>query len=468
MTWRFLLSGIACLTVFFAPVRAQSSFPLLGADISFLEEIEAGGGAYFDEGMVADPLDILVAHHITRARLRIWHTPAGGINGLEETLAAARRIHAAGMRLLLDFHYSDSWADPGKQTIPMAWAGLTYEATRDSIYAYTFRVVDALVRQNTPPEIVQTGNEIICGMAWDVGRVCDAFNTPAQWQRLAGLLEAAREGVLAASPSDNPPQIMIHIDRGGDNAGSRWFYDNLRSQNVLFDVIGVSFYPWWHGSLDDLSRNLADLAARYQKDIIVVEAGYPWTLAWNDGTNNLVGQAGQLVPGYPATPAGQRAFFQELIARVAAVPGGRGRGVYVWEPLAISAPGFGSVMENLAFFDFSGNTLPVLEAFRDAMPTGVERDPDARSGATVFPQPSQGDVTLIRPYTGVEPAYARVIDMLGREVVRLGSGDVDGSGAVRWTWDGRDHSGRKLPAGVYLGVTETMAGAADYTLIVRH
>lgn len=466
MVFRFLWV-LLCLVALVGPSRAQTPSPLFGADVSFLEEIEAGGGVFFDDGLAADPLETLVSNGITWARLRIWHTPANGVNGLDETLAAARRIRAAGMRLLLDFHYSDSWADPGKQTIPSAWAGLAYEPLRDSVYAYTFRVVDALVRQNTPPEIVQTGNEIICGMVWDLGRVCDAFNTPTQWQRLAGLLGAAREAVLAASPPEEAPRIMIHIDRGGDNAGSRWFYDNLRTQQVAFDIIGVSYYPWWHGVLDDLSRNLADLTARYQKEVIVVETGYPWTLAWNDGTNNLVGVAGQVLPGYPATPAGQKAYFQELIERVAAVPDDRGQGIFLWEPLAISAPRFGSVMENLAFFDFSGNALPALEAFKEATSTGIQRIPHEQTVLEVYPQPSWSEVTLIRSVDGSQRVDARVFDVLGREVVRLGLGARDGAGNIRWVWDGRDSTGRTMPAGVYLGVTDSGDGAVAYTPIVR-
>ncbi len=463
--WLFLVCTIT------APATGQSLPFRVGADVSFLEEVEAGGGVFSHDGAPANPLDILADNGFDAIRLRVWHTPPDGHNTLEETLATAARARAAGLDLLLDLHYSDTWADPGKQFLPAAWSGLTFDALRDSIRAYTFTVVDALARQHTLPDIVQLGNEIICGMVWDAGRVCDAFNTSAQWERLASLLSAAQEGALEAVPAGDSLRIMIHIDRGGDNAGSRWFFDHLLAEDVAFDLIGLSYYPWWHGSLDDLSRNLADLAVRYRKEIIIVETGYPWTLAWNDNTNNLVGEPSQLLPGYPATVAGQEAFFRELLRRVKATPDNRGAGVFLWEPLAISAPGFGSVMENLALFDFSGVSLASLDAFAPESSTGrLSNHPLPESVVDVYPTPFQTDVAIVYrgPRRGPganEPLVAQIVDSLGRNVIDLGAGDLSGNGST-WRWDGRDGSGRRAPDGLYFCVIEAPAGRV-YARLVR-
>ena len=461
---------VLLLVLLASPASGQAPPFLVGADISFLEEVEAGGGAFLVDGVPEDPLGILASNGFGAIRLRVWHTPPDGLNTLEETLTTAARARAAGLDLLLDLHYSDTWADPGKQFVPAAWVGLSFEALRDSIQAYTFSVVDALARQNTLPDIVQLGNEIICGMVWDAGRVCDAFNTGVQWDRLASLLSAARDGAMEAVPAGDTLRIMIHIDRGGDNAGSRWFFDHLMAEDIAFDLIGLSYYPWWHGSLDALSRNLTDLSGRYGKDIIVVETGYPWTLAWNDNVNNLVGEPGQLLPGYPATVAGQDAFFRELLRRVKATPANRGRGVFLWEPLAISAPGFGSVMENLALFNFSGEMLSSMRAFAPESTTGVHPLlPSAAGTLDVYPTPFQSSVSIKYeekdPSVARQPMQARILDSLGRSVVALGSGRSSGEGTI-WQWEGNDSAGRRMPAGLYFCAIETPAGRV-FARIVR-
>ena len=342
-----------------------------GADISSLPKIEDHGGVYTDGGEPGDLFAILADHGMNAIRLRLWHTPAEGYCDLDDTLAMAQRAHAAGMDLLLDFHYSDTWADPGHQTKPAAWAAFPFVALVDSVRIRTRDVLLALRAQGTPPTIVQLGNEITPGLLWDDGRVGGAFNTPEQWAQLAQLLSAAREGVTEAFAPHPGPQIMIHSDRGGDNGGCRWFFGNLINQGVDFDLIGLSYYPWWHGSLEDLEANLDDLAVRYGKDLVVVETAYPWTLGWFDDTHNMVGLPEHLLPGYPDTPAGQRAFLETVFAMVADVPDGRGRGVFYWAPEWITTPTFGSAWENVALFDETGEVLPGLEAFLPATSVGA-------------------------------------------------------------------------------------------------
>jgi arabinogalactan endo-1,4-beta-galactosidase len=332
----------------------QEPVLIKGADVSFLDQIEDSGGVYAEDGVARDALEILKDHGFNYIRLRIWHTPPDRYCNLERTLAMAARINDLGLGFLLDFHYSDSWADPGKQTKPVAWADLSFDDLKDSVYLYSRGVIAALDSQNTLPDMVQLGNEIICGMLWDDGRVCHPFDTPDQWAKFAALVSEGIRGVNDGAGARGSIRIMIHIDRGGDSGGSRWFFDNLLTHGVDFDVIGLSYYPWWHGTMDNLSANLEILAERYDKDIIVAETAYPWTLDWFDNTHNIVGLPEHLHPGYPASVDGQRQFLIDLMEVIRSTPGNRGRGLFYWSPEYISAPALGSPWENMTLFDFSG------------------------------------------------------------------------------------------------------------------
>ena len=348
---------------------------LKGADVSFLEQIEDSGGIYTEDGHVRDVLEILSDHGFNCIRLRIWHGPADGYCGLESTLGMAARVKQNDLGLLIDFHYSDTWAEPGSQSKPSAWSGISGQALRDSVRVYTGSVITALRDQGTAPDIVQIGNEVTCGMLWDDGRVCGAHDTPEQWDAFAALVDAAILGVRDAEGPGDSIRVMVHIDRGGDNAGSRWFFDNLMARNVDFDLIGLSFYPWWHGVMGELEANLADLARRYEKGIVVAETAYPWTLGWYDDTHNIVGLREHLHPGYAATVEGQRAFLEDLMTVVGRVPESRGAGVFYWAPEWISTPSLSSAWENVTLFDFSGEALTSIEAF-DSTYAGTEVRPE--------------------------------------------------------------------------------------------
>jgi arabinogalactan endo-1,4-beta-galactosidase len=347
------------------PLRALGADAdfLKGADISMLPQIENSGGRYVENGVHRDLLSILKGHGFNYVRLRIWHSPADGYCGLKRTLAMADRIRSHDLKFLLDFHYSDTWADPGKQTKPAAWTGVPFDAMRDSVYQYSFDVITALKNQNTLPDMVQIGNEFVCGMLWEDGRICGPYDTPEQWRRFTELLDGGIRGVRESLSPGDSLRIMIHIDRGGDNGGSEWFLDNLLRYGVEFDCLGLSFYPWWHGTLDDLRANLDSLAVKYDKDIVIAEAAYPWTLGWCDGTHNIVGLPEQLHAGYPATVEGQTLYLIDLIDLIARTPGGRGIGLFYCAPGYISTPGLGSPWENLTLFDFRGEVLGSVIAF---------------------------------------------------------------------------------------------------------
>jgi arabinogalactan endo-1,4-beta-galactosidase len=345
---------IAVLSCLAAPARAGQ--PLLGADVSSLPCVEAGGGAFGGD----DALAVLHDNGVGLARIRLWHTPADGRSGLAEAVALAGRARQLGMPVLLDLHYSDTWADPGRQSPPAAWAACPPGALADSVRAYTRDVLRAFAAAGAPPAWVQLGNEISAGLLWPAGRVGGAEDVPERWDQLARLLQAAQAGIDEAGPARARPRVMLHTDRGGDPAAAVRLLRELSNRGVPFDLVGVSYYPWWHGSLDDLRATLGALAAAFGRPVVVVETAYPWTLGWADDEHNPVGREDQLLPAYPATPAGQQAFLREVLAIVAGVPGGLGAAVCWWEPAWLAAPGCPSAWENLTLFDGDGRPLPAL------------------------------------------------------------------------------------------------------------
>jgi arabinogalactan endo-1,4-beta-galactosidase len=344
-----------------------NALEIRGVDISSLPQVEDHGSAFYnDAGQQQDILQILADHGVNYVRLKLWHTPANGYNDLERVKAMATRIKSAGMGFLLNVHYSDTWADPAKQYKPAAWQDLDYDQLEAEVRNYTQEAVAELRDQGTEPDIVQIGNEIPNGMLWDDGKL---DGSSGQFTRLAGLLKAGIDGVKDTGCS---ARIMLHLDRGGDNRLYRWWFDNAIAEGVEFDVIGLSFYGYWHGELADLSNNLNDLAYRYQKELIVVETAYPYTLADQDGFVNVIGQEDQLVAGYPATVEGQANWLRDLMQVMANAPERLGKGVLYWEPAWLGLPGCGwdpqdpttgNNWENQALFDFGGHVLSSMDVF---------------------------------------------------------------------------------------------------------
>ena len=271
----------------------------IGADISFLPQLEERGIKFSDNGVEGDAIQILKNHGFNYIRLRIFNDPARdsgyapgkGYCDLKYTKAMAKRVKDAGMKLLLDFHYSDYWADPGKQFKPAAWRGLNFTELKQDLYDYTKKVMQELKDQGTTPDMVQIGNEINHGIVWPEGSVSNLDS-------LAQLLNAGTAAVKAIDPS---VIMMLHVALGGQNDESVFFIDNMLKRGVSFDVIGESYYPKWHGTLDDLRDNLNDLERRYNKDVIVVEYS-----AKKEDVNKI-------------------AFD---------VQDGKGKGTFIWEPLS--------------------------------------------------------------------------------------------------------------------------------------
>jgi arabinogalactan endo-1,4-beta-galactosidase len=336
-----------------------------GGDVSTLAKNEAFGGVYRDSaGNLRDPLQLLRDNGMNYARLKVWVNPPDGFNNRARVLEMAQRIKGLGLGLIVDFHYSDSWADPGQQTKPAAWQNLSFNQLRDAVYNHTFDVLSGLAAQGTPADIVQVGNEIRNGMLWPDG-------STDNWNNLAQLLIA---GADAVNDVNSSTQVMLHLDQGGDNGAFRSWFDNATNRGVPFDIIGASYYCYWHGSLADLRNNLNDVAARYGRPVMVMETAYGFTMENDDSTGNIFNQTHVDRCGYPATPAGQVQQLRDVFQVVSQVPNGRGLGVFYWEPTWTAVPGSGwdptdpnsgNAWENQALFDYQDRPLPAISVFSE-------------------------------------------------------------------------------------------------------
>jgi arabinogalactan endo-1,4-beta-galactosidase len=347
------------------PAGAASTLAIHGADLSTLQRAEDLGARYSDtSGTQGDPLLILKAAGLNYVRLRVWVNPASGYNNQARVVAFARQVKAAGLKLLVDFHYSDTWADPGKQFTPSAWSGHSLSQLETDVYQHTFNVCNALKAAGATPDMVQVGNEINPGMLWPVGRLTGGT---AGWSNLAGLLTAGYNAVKAVSAAT---QVMLHIANGGQHDQAIWWFDQARAFGVKWDVSGVSYYSYWSGTFSGLQSTLNDMASRYGKPVVVAETAYPFTLGNADSTGNSISSSSQLTSGYPATEAGQRANFLAVINALKAVPGGRGLGYFYWEASWYAVPGngwdpaningSGDGWDNQALFNWSGRALSAI------------------------------------------------------------------------------------------------------------
>lgn len=346
----WIMAGLALGLLITPPAGAL----IRGADISALPQLEAAGARFADDQGAADLLAILQRNGISAVRLRVWnpHNPAGD-SSPAQVVAMARRAQALGLDVMIDFHYSDGWADPGKQVIPLAWQGMTVPQMTQALATFTQETMLQLQQAGVTPKWVQLGNEITNGMLWPDGRV-------PEWDNLAGFLRAGGAAVKAVFPDS---QLILHLDCGGDNATARRWLDAITERQVRFDLIGLSYYPLWHGAMTQLVTNLASLQARYHKPLMVVETAYPWTRQNGDREPNIYTHTG--VETEPMTPQGQAAFLLRLNQALAAVPGTQA--VFYWAPEWIPTPHGGRYAvtgwDNVTLFDFDGRALPGLAAF---------------------------------------------------------------------------------------------------------
>lgn len=336
-----------------------------GMDLSFQSELEDYNLQYKDaNGNPVTLLDFVSTQGTNLVRLKLWHTPQNGENGLEDVKVYAQRVKAKGMDFLLNFHYSDFWADPDTQTPPVAWQNMTHEEIRTAIYLYTKDVVQQLKDQQTLPDIIQIGNETNSGFLWNYGRVWDNFSN--NWDNYAILVNEAIRAVREVD-TENSVKIMLHHSNV-ENA--IFFFNELAVFNIDFDIIGLSYYPQFHTkNLTLFQSKLHELATTFNKDILMVEIAYPFTLNWNDNSTNFVGNSDQLLNEFSATPEGQKAYLNWLITTIQNIPNNRGLGFCYWAPDWVAFPNNentstnGSAWENQCMFDFNLKALPVFEVF---------------------------------------------------------------------------------------------------------
>jgi arabinogalactan endo-1,4-beta-galactosidase len=324
---------------------------MMGADVSFLAQAEQRGRQFKDKGQVKPGLQIFKDHGYNWIRLRLFHTPTQLPNNLQYTMELAKRARQMGYKFFLDFHYSDTWADPGKQFIPAAWEEMNHEQLVAAVEAYTRDTIAALRDGGAMPDMVQIGNEITPGMLWPDGRLSNSA-PDRNWKNFSDLLKAGVRGVEAGKGDAPMPKICIHIDKGGDRAATKYFFEKCNAYGVPYDVVGLSYYPFWHGSLMDLRDNLAYIATELNKDAILAEVAYNWR-----PTQGNEGYGSRPAP-FPETPEGQAAFYDEVNRIVMQAPNNRGKGVFWWEP-AVAAGG----IARRGMFDDEGNALPVVYVF---------------------------------------------------------------------------------------------------------
>lgn len=350
--------------------NSERALPIIAVDISNFPEISLTNTAFYNQDGIEDHfLNILQNNGVNTIRLRLWVNPSSGHSTFEEVKNFSAQLKLAGFKTWLSVHYSDTWADPGQQLTPKSWQDLPFEILKDTVYQYTHRIV-----QEIQPDFIQIGNEINTGILHPYGSL---VNEKASFLELMQIgIRAVRDAsaTLTSIPykdavdsttvinSDASTQIIIHY-AGIDD--STWFFEQVAELD--YDIIGLSYYPIWHGkSLPTLENTLISLSQTLNKNVVIAETAYPFTLEWNDFTNNIVGSEDQLIlPDFPPTKEGQRAFIQairELSGRVES-----GIGFCYWGAELISWKGpeatDASPWENQALFDFEQKAVPALSEF---------------------------------------------------------------------------------------------------------
>lgn len=366
-----------------------------GMDLSTLLELDRLGAKYYDGGRERDILDIMKDYDVDTIRLRIWNDPWGpdhesygaGENDIPTTLEIAKRVSEKGFGVLMNFHYSDFWADPGKQFKPKAWEGMSVEELAQAVYDFTFQTMELFQNEGVNITMVQVGNELSNGLLWPEGKI-DVDAGIGEYDNIAKFVSAGIRAVRESAPA---VPVMIHLDNGGNNELYRRWFDHYVARGEDFDLIGLSYYPFWHGSMDQLIGNMNDIAVRYHKDLIISEVSMGYTMEDYKDYEKLPdsGRKGyatkpELVEKleFPMTKEGQADFMRTLLARLETVAEHRARGFFWWEPAWIPVPGSGwatpaslaymhdpgpcgNEWANQALFDYDGNVLPALGVIRD-------------------------------------------------------------------------------------------------------
>lgn len=330
-----------------------------GSDFSLLKKMEDFGGVYKINGIEKEGMQIFRENGFTWARLRIFHNPElkGAVcNDLDYTIEMAKKAKLYGFNILLDFHYSDEWADPGHQKVPKAWKDLRLDILSDSVFSYTKNVLDILANEGCTPNMVQIGNEINNGMLWPQGELWVEGGNP-KWDNLADLLNAGIAGVRA-SKNSGEIEIMIHAATGGNFNASKTFYRNMIARSVDFDVIGISYYPWWHGDFGKLENTVFALSKEFSKDISIVETAY-YANGWYPESTDWV----LMEKPYPPNEQGQFEYMVELAKTLKIHP--RVKTIFYSDPNELDIPESKVPYKGRSLFDNTGNAHKGVTAWKN-------------------------------------------------------------------------------------------------------
>lgn len=345
--------GMILLVSIFSYQEAFTQETLLGVDLSYVNEMEDCDAVYFENDTAKDIYTIFQEHQNQIVRFRVWHNPDWtNYSNFNDIKKGIQRAKQAGMKVLLDFHYSDTWADPGNQLRPAAWQGITdLNVLSDSVYNYTYQVINTLKNDGLMPEYVQIGNETNGNILVEEGEAL----YPNNWTRNVTLFKA---GIQAAKDVDATIQTVLHVS---DPDNGNWWFSVAKTNGLTeFDIIGLSYYPQWHKqTVPELGTIIKNLKTQFGKPVWIVETGYPWTLENNGDAGNILTEE-SVMSGYLATETGQKNFLINLTYSVLT---NGGLGVIYWEPAWVTTScsslwGIGSHYENATFFDFNNQLLP--------------------------------------------------------------------------------------------------------------
>lgn len=338
-----------------------------GVDVSTYEEVILQGGQYLNEyGEEEHLFSILKRAGINLIRIRLWHDPVayhpwnGGYLDLPTVTRIATMAKDYGMQWLLDFHYSDTWSDPGNQTKPNAWKDLTFSQLVSALSVYTIDTMTHFLDLDLTPDYVQIGNEINNGMLWDDGKIY--ANNQTNFSPLIQLLKAAVEGIRSTSPET---KIIIHLASANDATQFYQFFLTILSAGVDLDIIAGSYYSYWNGSMDNVQANFDQLSIQFEKDILLLETAQAFTLKPNPNGINIYGPTQNQSSAYPATIAGQSQLVYDALVMMTEISDGRGLGMVYWEPAWIPIQGVDGFTSwaNQTFFTYEGQVIPSLFTF---------------------------------------------------------------------------------------------------------
>jgi len=413
------------------PVENLSDDFIFGVDVSSILDVEAAGGVFYNaDGQEQDVFEILADAGVNYVRIRLWYDPysddgvafGGGTNDTYRGIEIAERAARVGMGIVLDFHYSDFWADPSKQSIPRAWESV-YDVSEaaDLLYQYTYDTIKAFEDAGVRPQMVQIGNEINNGLVWPLGR-------STSYSRVATLVKAGIQAVNDISPDI---KTIIHLAQGASEQSLMYFYDKMLAEDVDFDVIGLSYYSYWHGDMATFEETLQALDAKYEQEIAVMEYSYGFTDLSTENSVNIYNSEMETAGGYDTSMQGQASYIRDVNNAVASIS--KGIGSFYWEPAWLPVAGAGWASEgasayleaqgddtsslgkvtwaNQGLFSYSGKVLPSLSVFEQMRTSTFDSEEILSYEQSLSVVINLGDTYTLPTYTTGKTNLGRMVQI---------------------------------------------------------